>query len=410
MDGNCVRRQTCRFCGSHELDLVMQLQPTPIGDAYLPAKMASKIQELYPIDLFLCRNCGLAQLLDIIKPEILYKDYLYTTSSSPGLRDHFERYVDEVIEQNKPLDNSLIVDVGSNDGTLLKIFKGHRMRVVGVEPASEIAHQATANGIYTIAAFFSPEIAKQICQKFGPATILTANNVLANIDDIPSLLESVRTLLAHNGVFVFESFYLMDVVKNMVFDFIYHEHLSAFSVKSVDYLMRNFGMELINVQPVNTKGGSIRYTAQIQGGGNPTNESVKKFMNIEEQFGLFDLLTYEKYCMKIASLKSQTQELLEKLKQQGKTIAGYGASITVTTLIYHFEIGSYIDCLLDDNVERQNLISPGLHLPVVNPSYLYENKPDYVVILAWRFADQIIRRHPDFKGQFIVPVPELRIV
>jgi len=413
MEPQINRRTTCRMCRSSNLILVYQLAPSPIGDAFVTADQLSISQELYPIDMFLCRDCGLAQLLDIIAPEVLYSDYIYMTSSSSEMQEHFPKYANQVIESIKPAQGALVVDIGSNDGTLLRHFKNHGLHVIGVEPAHEIARKATENGVKTIPGFFTPELALHIKQEYGPASIITANNVFANVDDLVSLTEGIRSLLSPNGVFVFESFYLADVIENMVFDFIYHEHLSAFSVAPVQRFFQHMGMQLIDVKRIPTKGGSLRYTIQLAGGPRAVSPSVASMLNFEESFGLYHPETFKAFLIKIDGLKQLTVSFLKKLKTEGKTIAGYGASITGTTLIYHFGIGEYLDYLIDDNPAKQGRFSPGQHIPVYHPKFLYERKPDYVVILAWRFAKQILKKHDAFLkqgGRFIIPVPDFRII
>lgn len=413
MEPKIKRRTTCRMCGSSNLILVYQLAPTPVGDAYVTADQLSIFQNLYPIDMFLCRDCGLAQLLDIIAPELLYSDYIYMTSSSLEMQEHFPKYANQVVQSINPAEGALVIDIGSNDGTLLRQFKNHGLRVIGVEPANEIARTATENGVKTIPGFFTFELALQIKQEYGPASIITANNVFANVDDLVSLTEGIRSLIAPEGVFVFESFYLADVIENMVFDFIYHEHLSAFSVAPVQRFFQHMGMQLIDVQRIPTKGGSLRYTIQLAGGPRTVSPSVASMLNFEENFKLYHPETFRAFLIKIDEYKQLTVAYLKKLKTEGKTIAGYGASITGTTLIYHFGIGGYLDYLIDDNPAKQGRFSPGLHIPVYHPQLLYERKPDYVVILAWRFADAIIQKHNVFiehGGKFVIPLPELRII
>jgi SAM-dependent methyltransferase len=413
MKSKINRRTTCRMCGSSDLTLVYQLAPTPIGDAYVTAEQLDLPQEKYPIDMFLCHNCGLVQLLDIIEPEVLYGNYIYMSSSSPEMQAHFPKYADEVIERIKPVPEALVVDIGSNDGSLLRHFKKAGLRVLGVEPASEIARTATANGVKTIPGFFTPVLALRIRQEYGPASIITANNVFANIDDLYSLTEGIKSLLAPEGVFIFESFYLADVIENKVFDFIYHEHLSAFSVAPVQSFFQHMGMQLIHVQRIPTKGGSLRYTVQLATGSRGVSPSVESMLDFEERIGLYISEKYKEFLMEIGRLKHITLTNLKKLKSDGHSIAGYGASITGTTLIYHFNIGEYLDYLIDDNPAKQGRFSPGLHIPVYDPKLLYERKPDYVVILAWRFAEQIMRKQQEFLNQggiFIIPLPEFRIV
>lgn len=408
------RRSDCRGCGSHDLELVLSLKPSPIGDAYVSPELANIPQPSYPIDLHMCKQCGLAQLLDIIDPEILYGEYIYVTTSSMGLTEHFNSYADSVVDRCKLDKGALVVDIGSNDGTLLKRFQEHGMCVLGVEPAAHIAAQATANGIKTIDKFFTLDLAKQIVAEHGHAKLVTANNVFANIDDLMSWVNAVKELLASDGVFVFESYYLADLIQNMVFDFIYHEHLSAFSVKPIQALFEQVGLELIAVQRVPTKGGSLRYFVQrIKAGPLANDGSVNEMRALEDSMKLYCKDTFSAFANKINVLKEDTRNFLIKAKNDGKTIAGFGASITGTTLLYHFEIGEFLDYLVDDNPSKQGRLSPGLHLPVFPASILYERKPDYVVVLAWRYAEPFIvknRTYLELGGNFVIPVPEFKVV
>lgn len=407
------RRSTCRLCSGQNLDLVFQLAPSPIGDAYVTKGQLRKKQKSYPIDLFLCRECGLSQLLDVIDPEVLYGDYIYLTGSSLGLRDHFQEYANNVIKKIMPSKESLIIDIGSNDGILLSYFKKSGYKVLGVEPARHIAERASLSGIETLPDFFNPQLTKKIIKEHGHASVITANNVYANIDDLKTFTQGIRSLMAPDGVFIFESFYLADVIQNMVFDFIYHEHLSAFAVKPIQSFFSQLGMELIDVKRIPTKGGSIRYYVQLKDGPRKIDSSVPSMIKFEEKFGLYNPETFHVFSDKVNALKTQTCDLMSDIEAQGKKIAGYGASITGTTLIYHFNMGNFLEYLIDDNRDKQGRFSPGLHLPVYSSEMLYEKMPDYAVVLAWRFAEPIINKHKEFinqGGHFIIPVPKLRVI
>ena len=247
----------------------------------------------------------------------------------------------------------------------------------------------------------------------GHAKLITANNVFANIDDLMSLVVGITELLDKDGVFVFESYYLADLVENMVFDFIYHEHLSSFSVKPIQSLFKRVGLELVAVERVPTKGGSLRYFVQHLDGPLPKDGSVEDMLTHENNMGLYQKETYVAFANKINALKEETKKFLSEAKNAGKSIAGFGASITGTTLIYHFEIGEYLDYLVDDNFAKHGRFSPGLHLPVLPSSALYERKPDYVVMLAWRFAKPFIKKNSAYLeggGTFVIPVPEFKII
>jgi C-methyltransferase C-terminal domain/Putative zinc binding domain/Methyltransferase domain len=407
------RRDTCRSCGSKDIEHVFSLKPSPVGDAYVKADRLHVDQPSYPLDLFICSHCGLAQIVDVIDPEILYGDYIYVTGSSLGLAGHFRTYAQSVIKRCGLKSGSLVIDIGSNDGTLLQSFQAQGMNVLGIEPATHIAAEANAKGIRTIDQFLTPEIASRIASEYSRAKLITSNNVFANIDDLQSWVDAVEKLLSSDGVYVFESFYLADVVKNMVFDFLYHEHLSAFSVKPIKHLIERYGLKLVAVEHVATKGGSLRYFVQRPGGPMADDGSVAKVLAAEHAMGLYEKRTYVAFAEKIDRLKSQTQGFLAKAKKNGKNVAGFGASITGTTLIYHFEIGEYLDYLVDDNPAKQGRYSPGLHIPVLASAALYEKEPDYIVALAWRFAEPYIAKNQAYienGGHFVIPVPEFRVV
>jgi hypothetical protein len=417
-------RHDCRVCGNHDLELFLSLQPSPVGDAYVTAERMSQPQPSYPIDLYMCQYCGLAQISDIVDPEILNGEFINVEASSLGFTAHFREYADRVIDRCKLSVGVLVVNICSNDSirgglrcgndsTLLSHFQACGMRVLGVEPATHIAAEANAKGIRTINQFFTPEAATRIVSEYGRAKLITSNNVSANIDDLRSWVDAVEKLLSSDGIYVFESFYLADVVNNMVFDFIYHEHLSAFSVKPIKHLVEAYGLELISVEHVATKGGSLRYFVQRRGGPIAEDGSVAKYLAAEQAMGLYQKKTYVAYAEKIDRLKYQTREFLAQAKKNGKSVAGFGASITGTTLIYHFEIGEYLDYLVDDNPVKQGRYSPGLHLPVLASTALLEKKPDYVVALAWRFAEAFIVKNKAYienGGQFVIPVPEFRVL
>lgn len=411
--GASYRRETCRLCGGTHHEVVLKLAPAPVVDAYVPATRLQEPQPTYPLDLFLCRSCGHAQLLHVVDLELLYRDYLFVTASSLGLPEHFQRYAEEVLRRIQPPTDALVVDIGSNDGMLLRAFQRQGMRVLGIDPAVQIAKRATAEGIETLPIFFSSGEGRRLRAERGPAAIVTVNNLFANVDDLVDITAGIRELLAPDGVFVFESFYLLDVVQQMVFDFIYHEHLSAFSVRPLATFFRQQGMELINVQRVPTKGGSIRCTLQRAGGPRQTSAAVAELMALEEAVGLQRPELFRDFTAKIDAVKRQVVERLRALKAQGRLMAGYGASATTTVLLYHFGLQDLVSFIADDNPTRQGLFSPGCHLPVVSPQALYERRPDAVLIFAWRYAQPILQRHQAYlaqRGRFIIPLPQLREV
>ncbi|MDD5262500.1 MAG: class I SAM-dependent methyltransferase [Methylacidiphilales bacterium] len=412
MSAQFYHRNTCRLCEGRDLSLVLKLTPCPPVDAYVPASRLQEVQEAFPLDLFLCHNCGHTQLLDVVSPKLLFGSYIYTTASSPGLVEYFRTYADEVIDYAQPAPGSTVADIGSNDGTLLGFFKKRGLRVLGIDPAQNIAEAATASDIETVPSFFTGELGRKLRAERGPFSLVTANNVFAHSDQLGDMAAGVHAMLSQEGLFVFEVSYMLDMVKNMVFDFIYHEHLSHHSAKPLQLFLRRHGLELLHVQRTPSKGGSLRCFAQLENGPRKASPSVDAILNLENEFGLYDLETYKIYAANIEKAKSDLNRALTPFKSTGNKIAGYGASATGTVLIYHFDLGDSLSCIIDDNPLRQNLFSPGHHIPVLSPKALYNDKPDAVVILAWRFADMIIKKHESYLkngGKFIVPLPTLTI-
>jgi len=407
------RRDTCRLCGSRDLKLVLSLCPAPPVDAYVPAERLGETQKTFPLDLFLCLACGHAQLLDVVPPDILFGNYIYVTTSSPGLVEHFRKYATVVLDRLTPPRSSLVIEIGSNDGTLLGFFREAGLRTLGIDPAADIARKASESGLETIPAYFGSDLARDIRDSRGTAAIVCANNVFAHMDDLGDVADGVRTLLATDGVFVFEVHYLLDLIDEMAFDFIYHEHLCYHSVKPLDSFLRRHDMELIDVERVPTKGGSIRCFAQPLGGPRSTAPAVDQLKATETTYGLDRPEIFESFRSRIDEIKNALHDRIEEFEAQGKSIAGYGASATVTVLIHHFDLGNKIQFLVDDNVAKQNLFSPGHHIPVLPPQAIYDRKPDYLLVLAWRFRDMIVRKHQAYVesgGQFIVPLPGIEVI
>lgn len=409
---NYLKRESCAICNESRMKKIMSLNPTPICDAFIPADKLAKTQGTYPLDLYFCENCGLLQILDIISPEALYKDYIYETSASMGLSSYFKRYADEII-QNIETTGNLVVDIGCNDGTLLKYFESKGKKVVGVEPATDISEKVRSGGVPCYTNFFSIEVAKKIFSEHGPASIVTANNVFANIVDLNEFLQGVRCLLADDGVLVVETGAGLDVMKNLMVDTIAHEHIYYFTVKPLQYLSKQNGFELVDVKAVNSKGGSLHAVMQLMGGSRSASSSVYQRREYEQSLGFEQVEVYQKYTVKLEKLRTELIAILDGIKEKGLTFAVYGAAAGVTNLLYYFDINDRVDYLIDDNVERHSLFSPGFHIPVVAPKTIYERNPDYILILAWRYAKPIIAKHHQFinqGGKFIIPLPRIQIV
>lgn len=413
MNQTSYRRYNCRLCNSKNLQLVLPLKPSALADSYIPLEKLEDEQPRYPLDTWQCIDCGHVQLLEVVNPAILFSHYLYVTSVSLGLLEHFRKYADDVAGYLQPAKGALAVDIGSNEGALLKSFQSQGLRVIGVDPAQNIASLANAAGVETIADFFTADLARKIRQSCGPATIVTANNVFAHSDELGDMADGIRELLAVDGVFVFEVVYLLDLVEQLTFDTIYHEHLSHHSIKPFVMFFENHGMQLFHVERNRSKGGSIRGFVQLAGGLRPVSNTVHDLLALEAAVGLDKPEIFRRLFSQIEDLKRDLKCLLESLKKKGKSIAGYGASASVTTLIHHFELEKYLDFIVDDDPRRQGLFSPGYHIPVVSKSTLEEKKPDYVVVLAWQYFKPILKNNELYSesgGKFILPLPKLKIL
>lgn len=414
MSETCRRREDCRLCGGRRLTEVLSLEPTPPANAFVPAELKGQAQERFPLDVFFCEDCGHVQLLDVVDPRVLFEHYVYVSGTSPVFVKHFQDYAADMIARFGVAADGLAVDIGSNDGTLLGFFKDAGRRVLGIDPAKEIAASATAAGIPTINGFFSLDLAKSIRAEHGPASVITANNVFAHIDDLTGVMDGVAHLLADDGVLAFEVSYLVDVFQDTLFDTIYHEHVDYHSVAPLVPFLAARGLQLIEAIRVPSHGGSVRIIAQKAGGPRPVGASVAAAIAEEARLGLDKSDTLKAFGDKIAAVGAELKGLLTRLKAEGKRIAGFGAPAKATTLMYHFGIGpELVDFIIDDSPLKQGLYSPGMHIPVLSSAAIAERKPDYLVVLAWNFAKPIIEKNAAFRaagGRFIVPLPRVEVI
>jgi len=406
-------RDGCRLCGGRRLQLALRLAPTPLGDDFVPGDRCREAQESYALDLLLCADCANVQSHHVVSPDVIYRNYKYTTSVSLGLTEHFHGYAEEVIRRAGPPPDALVLEIGSNEGAMLRAFQKHALRVLGVDPAGEIAARATAAGVETLPKYFTGELARTIRRERGPAAVVIANNVLANIDDLTDVAQGIRTALAPDGVLVLETSYSLDVVEKQLVDTIFHEHLSYFSVRPLAAFCARQGLELIDAACVPTKGGSLRATVQLRGGPRSVSPSVARQICLEEQAGLHRPETWHALGHRLEGRKAELLGNLRAWQAQSRQIAAYGAAVGLTTMIYQFGLGEFLSFLVDDNPEKQGLFSPGLHLPTLPSESLYRHNPEYVVVLAWRYFEPIVRRHQAYLaqgGRFVLPLPEVRVI
>jgi len=403
----------CRLCNNNDLKLILNLKPTPVADDFVGENKLSDAQPTYPLDLFLCKDCGHVQLGYIVDPNILFKDYIYISSISTSLIKHFELTSSEMIDHLKLGETDLVVDIGSNDGSYLSFFKDAGINVIGIDPAVEIAKKANDSGIETISEFFTLSVSNSIIDRKGYAKLITANNVFAHADDLGEIADGISNLLTPDGIFVFEVSYMVDIVENMLFDTIYHEHLCYHTVKPLDLFLLKHGLELIKIERINSKGGSIRCQAQKKGGPWLRSNYVDQLIEREKKEGYDQLKCYSQFADAIELKKTEVLDWIKQAANSGKSFVGYGASTTVTTLLHHFELEQYLEFLVDDNKLKQGTYSPGHHIPVYDSNEIYRKEVDVVIILAWNYSTPIMQNHSEFLekgGVFLIPLPNLKVI
>jgi SAM-dependent methyltransferase len=407
------RRSACRLCESKKLELVVPLAPTPVAEKYVSREELDQETPVYPLDLYLCRDCGHVQLLEVVDPVFLFDDYTYTSGNTKPLVLHFDEVAELTCTRYKRTANSLAVDIGSNDGSLLRCFQKRGLRVLGVDPAKEIARKATESGIPTIPDFLTVALAKKIRAEHGAASVVCAFNVFAHADDLAGMADSIRELLAPDGVFVFEASYLMDIIDRVLLGTIFHEHLSHHSIKPMALFLERHGLQLIDVQRNMIQGGSVVGTVQLKGGPQAVDSSVREILDLEAAKGLDQPETFKAFSAKLQRLKSELGGMMIDLKKQGKKVWGYGAARSGTTLIAQMGLGKVISHIVDDSADKQNKFNPGDHIPILPSKALVEQRPDYVFILAWIHAARIIennRAYLEHGGRFIVCFPEIQVI
>ena len=403
------------MCGSNSLDQAISLTPTPPGNDFLTLDELGRNEPVYPLDLYFCKECHHIQLGHVVDPKILYqKNYSYVSATSSPFVNHLKSYAEDMVARFSLEVGDLVADIGSNDGTCLSFFHNKGMKVIGVDPAKEIAKKATNNGIETVGDFFSYDLSIKLRERYGAANYITSHNACAHIDNLLDVFKGVEHWLDKDGIFVIEVGYFVDVYQNTWFDTIYHEHLDYHTVAPFEKLFAQVGMEVISVHRVAPQGGSIRIMAQKIGGKFQRDNSVNKLIALEKILGLDKVETLLDFAININAVRKKIQKLVHSLKSKGKTIAGFGAPTKATTLMAHFGIDeNIIDFIVDDNPLKQGLYAPITHIPVLPVNEIYKIKPDYVLILAWNFAEPIMKMHVKYTkeiGGFIIPMPEPRVV
>jgi SAM-dependent methyltransferase len=394
------------------LEVFLDLGFSPLADRMLTQEQLTQPEPHFPLEVAFCHECGLVQILETVPPEVLFcQDYPYYSSFSPALLEHSRQNVEELVQRQGLGARSLVVELASNDGYLLKNYLKHGVKVLGIDPAEGPARKAQERGVPTMVDFFTRSLARQLADEGKKADVIHANNVLAHVMDTNGFVSGIAELLKDDGVAVIEVPYVKDLVDKCEFDTIYHEHLCYFSVTALDHLFRRNGLFLNDIRQLSIHGGSLRLFVGKRGTPTP---AVLHLLQQEQELNLHTISFYASFANHVRQIKQDLLRLLASLKQQRKKIAAYGAAAKGTTMINYVGVGrELIDYVVDRNTFKHGRYMPGLHVPIYDTSRLLEDMPDYVLVLAWNFLDEIQEQQRQYLrhgGRFIVPVPTPRIV
>jgi len=414
MEHGKYQRKTCRYCETPLGEAFLDLGVQPLANNLPRIEDSATPEFRCPLALVKCPRCHLVQLTHSVPAQLMFDEYLYVSSTTQTFRTHFAEYASDVKSRLGGKERPLAVDIGSNDGLLVSCYEKAGLRGIGVEPAKNLAKDANERGVITLNRYFDAQAVREITEKFCKADVVSANNVFAHIDDIRSVLENVRALISDDGFFVIEFAYLVTMLEKMYFDMVYHEHVCYIGVAALDVFARLFDMELFDIGEVDTHGGSLRVFMQKKGGPRARTSAVDRFLAVEKEKGCLDEGIYRRFADRVLGFRLRLNRMLADFKKEGKTVSGYGAPAKATTIVnfcgFDFRM---IDYIVDDNPLKQGRLVPGSGIPIVSSARLKNHSTDYVLIFAWNFAPEIIKKSAYLKEKnvrFIVPLPEPRIL
>ncbi len=404
----------CRSCQAPLSVTFADLGMSPLSNSLVPPNRALGAETFLPLHAYVCGNCWLVQVLDFESPANIFKDYVYLSAYSDTWLRHCERYCEQMVARFGLDKQSLVVEIASNDGSLLKTFMSRAIPILGVEPAENVAEIARKAGVPTEAAFFGKKTAQRLRDSGHSASLMAANNVLAHVPDINDFVAGFAILLAPEGVITFEFPSLKEQIAGRQFDTIYHEHFSYLSLHVVKAILARHGLRVFDTESLPTHGGSLRVFACHENASHATAKNVEAQIRAEQDFGLQSLDTYKAFSDRVVESKLDTLEFLVKAKRQGKVVAGYGAPAKASTMLNYCGIGpELIRFTVDRNPTKHGMLMPGCRIPILSPEAIFEARPDYVVILPWNLRDEIATTMAgisEWGGRFVVLTPEVKII
>jgi len=405
-------RESCRSCGQSGLRVFLDLGKTPIADGLVGEPLPPEPDPVFPLELAFCPHCALVQILETVPKETLFcRGYPYFSSTSDSWLEHSYQHAVALIKRQHLGSHSLVVEVASNDGYLLRNFAQQGIPVLGIDPANGPASAARELGIETLGEFFTDAVAQDLVNRGLQADLIVANNVLAHVADTPDFVRGLKTLLKPDGLISIEVPYIRDLIDQGEFDTIYHQHLCYFSLTSMSALFASHGLHVNEVIRLSSHGGSLRVYA---GTDNHPSQNVTNLLKEEREIGLDRPGYYLEFSHRVRLIRTTLVSFLSGLKHEGECIAGYGAAAKACTLLNYCGIGKEIlDFIVDRNPHKHGLYMPGVRIPIAHPDRLLERKPDYVLLLPWNLAHEILLQQREYRsrgGKFIIPLPQLRVV
>jgi SAM-dependent methyltransferase len=402
----------CIVCTGTSLVPFLDLGETALANKFLSEEELEEPEQRYPLGLSFCRDCSHVQLTEFVPPAAMFEDYLYLSSASSTLTSHLHGLSDVIVDRYRPRPSDLVIDIGCNDGTLLEGFSRHGVRTLGVDPARNLA-ELSRNGSERYVGFFNSRSADEITERWGHAAVITATNTFPHIPDLHDFVNGIEKVLAPGGVFVIEAHYLLDLLEQRAFDTVYHEHVSYWALGPMIELFSRHGLRVADVERLPIHHGQLRVAVERADNGAGSG-SVERLLAEERVAGLDRLDTFEEFAAATQTLKTELTKSLQDLQAEGKRIAGYGAPAKGNTLLGYLELGpDLIEYIADRSPLKQGRYTPQTRIPVVEPERLLADQPDYVVLLAWNFADEVLEQQAEYRrrgGRFIIPIPDVRVV